>query len=215
VEYTLDRIKELPESAGIYAIVNRTNGHRYVGQAINIRKRIATHVRDLDAGKEQTNNAMLLQRAWSESGRNFFVVSILENVANNQSETHYQVRPDNLNLAEHYYINERAEYNADSRIVRSEFAHLIESKAWREPIDDETRIKLLNVKRRPYLVGRRVSFAPAAVVMAFNHEDAKTEATNRSEIIAALGRNLSTDRLSGDGISRALAKGAVDLRSDV
>ena len=61
MEYTLDRIKELPESAGIYAIVNRTNGRRYVGQAINIRQRIATHVRDLDAGKEQTNNAMLLQ----------------------------------------------------------------------------------------------------------------------------------------------------------
>jgi group I intron endonuclease len=109
MEYTLDRIKELPESAGIYAIVNRTNGRRYVGQAINIRQRIATHVRDLDAGKEQTNNAMLLQRAWSEFGRDSFAVSVLESVVNNQSETHYQVRPDNLNLAEHYYINEQAE----------------------------------------------------------------------------------------------------------
>jgi hypothetical protein len=47
--------------------------------------------------------------------------------------THYHVRPDNLSLAEHFYINERSEYNADKRIVRNEFKSLIDAKAWREP----------------------------------------------------------------------------------
>jgi group I intron endonuclease len=84
-DYTLDRIGQLPASAGIYAIVNRTNGHRYVGQAVNIRERIATHVRDLDAGKERTNADRLLQEAWLQFGRDAFFVRILEEVSNNRS----------------------------------------------------------------------------------------------------------------------------------
>jgi group I intron endonuclease len=211
-DYTLDRVGQLPASAGVYAIVNSTNGHRYVGQAVNIRERIATHVRDLDAGKERTNADMLLQGAWLEFGRDVFFVRILEEVSNNRSETHYDVRPDNLNLAEHYYINERAEYNKDRRIVRDEFLRLIESKAWREPIDAETRAKLLTVLRRPYLVGKRKTWQPSAVVLAFNHVDAKAQAAHKSRLISALGRNLSTRRLSADALRRALESGASDLR---
>ena len=211
VDYTLDQIGQLPTCPGIYAIVNRI-GHRYVGQALNIRERIATHVRDLDAGKERTNADMLLQRAWLEFGRGAFVIRILEEVSDNRPETHYHVRPDNLNLAEHYYINDKAEYNKDRRIVRDEFLGLIESKAWRAPIDEETRAKLLTVQRRLYLVGKRKTWDPSVVVLAFNHEDAKTEARNRSELISALGRNLSTRRLSGASLLRVLENGARDLR---
>jgi GIY-YIG catalytic domain len=211
-DYTLDRIGQLPASAAIYAIVNRTNGHRYVGQAVNIRDRIATHVRDLDAGKERTNADRLLQGAWLEFGRDAFFVRILEEVSNNRSETHYDVRPDNLNLAEHYYINEKTEYNKDRRIVRDEFLRLIESNAWREPFDVDTRAKLLTVQRRPYLVGKRKTWQPSAIVLAFNHEDAKAKAAYKSDVILALGRNLSTRRLSADALRRALESGASDLR---
>src|ERR1700689_2342346 len=137
-DFSLGRVSELPTFAGIYAIVNSTNGHRYVGQATNIRERIATHIRDLDAGRERTNAEMFLQNAWLEFGREAFAIRILEEVPSNLSETHYHVRPDNLNLAEHYYINEKSEYNKDKRIVRDEFMHLIQSRAWRKPIDDET-----------------------------------------------------------------------------
>jgi hypothetical protein len=35
-------------------------------------------------------------------------------------------------LAEHFYINERSEYNVDKRIVRDAFKALLDSKAWRE-----------------------------------------------------------------------------------
>ena len=205
-------IGQLPSAAGIYAIVNHTNGHRYVGQAVNIRERIATHVRDLDAGKERTNRDMLLQAAWLAFGRDAFFVRILEEVSNNRSETHYHVRPDNLNLAEHHYINEKAEYNKDRRIVRDEFSSLIESKAWREPIDDETLAKLLTVQRRPYLVGKRRTWEPSVVVLAFDHEDAKTEAAHKSVTMAALGRNLSTRQLSADAMRRSIESGVSDLR---
>jgi hypothetical protein len=171
-----------------------------------------THVRDLDAGKERTNADMLLQRAWLKFGRDAFFVRILEEVSDNRSETHYHVRPDNLNLAEHYYINEKSEYNKDTRIVRDEFLCLIESKAWREPLDVETRAKLLSVQRRPYLVGNRKTWQPSVVVLAFNHEDAKAEAAHKSSIISALGRNLSIRRLSADAVRRTLESGAIDLR---
>ena len=112
-----------------------------------------------------------LQKAWLKFGREAFTIRILEEVPSNLSETHYQVRPDNLNLAEHYHINEKSEYNKDKRIVRDEFVHLIQSKAWREPIDDETRAKLLKVLRWPYLVGKRktwnlrLSFSHSAMRM--------------------------------------------------
>jgi hypothetical protein len=211
-DFSLDRIRELPNAPGIYAIVNRMNDHRYVGQALDIRERIATHVRDLDAGKEKTNADMLLQKAWQEFGRDCFVIRILEIVVDNKAETHYHVRPDNLSLAEHFFINERAEYNKDRRIVRDEFLKLIESKAWRLPIDDETRNRLRTVVRWPYLVGKLKEWTPSVVVLAINHEDAKSEATARSPLIAALGRNLSTRRLSSDSVRRAIDGGAVDLR---
>ncbi len=211
-DYTLDQVGHLPTCAGIYSIVNRINEHRYVGQAVNVPERVATRVRDLDAGKERTNADMLLQRAWLEFGRDAFVIRILEEMRDNRSETHYHVRPDNLNLAEHYYINERAEYNKDRRIVRDQFIDLIESKAWRKPIDAETQAKFLKVQRRPYLVGKRKTWEPSVVVLAFNHEDAKTEATQRSELISALGRNLSTRRLSDASVLRVLGNGACDLR---
>lgn len=211
-DFNLDRIRELPTFAGIYAIVNRSNGCRYVGQATNIRDRINTHVRDLDAGAERTNADRLLQNAWFEFGRETFTVRILEVILNNRAETHYNVRPDNLNLAEHYYINEKSEYNKDKRVARDEFLHLIQSKAWRAPIDDETRARLLEVQRRPYLVGKRKTWAPSVIVLAFNHEDAKAEAVVRSELIQALGQNLSTRPLSSAAILRAVENGAVDLR---
>lgn len=57
---------------------------------------------------------------------------VLEVIIDNSSSTSYHVRPDNLSLAEHFYINERSEYNVDKRIVRDEFKALIEAKAWRE-----------------------------------------------------------------------------------
>ncbi len=122
----------IPNVAGIYAIVNTINGYRYVGQAKNMNARVRSHVLHLDKGTWHLNEARLLQKAWDEFGRDVFEFFVLEIVSNNSATTNYHVRPDNLSLAEHFYINERGEYNADKRIVRDEFKPLIDAKAWRE-----------------------------------------------------------------------------------
>lgn len=122
----------IPGAAGIYAFVNKVNGHRYVGQAKDMNARIRSHIRDLDKGTHRTSEDRRLQNAWHEFGRDAFEIIVLELVKDNSAESDYHVRPDNLSLAEHFYINERSEYNVDKRIVRDEFKVLLESKAWRE-----------------------------------------------------------------------------------
>jgi hypothetical protein len=214
-DFPIAEVSQLPASSGIYAIVRKESGARYVGQAVNIRSRIATHIKDLDAGKERTNSDMLLQCAWDEFGREAFLVRILESIVNNRAETHYHVRPDNLALAEHYYINDRSEYNKDKRIVRDEFLGLINRRAWREPVDPETLAKFLTVIPGPYLVAKRKTWQPGVIVLAFNHVDAKVRAAALSPIIAALGGNLMAKRLSSHKIQRLLnERAATDLRAN-
>lgn len=123
----------IPNAAGIYAIVNTLNGHRYVGQAKKMNTRVRSHVRALDKGTHRTSEDRRLQNAWNEFGREAFEIVVLEIVSDNSAATSYHVRPDNLSLAEHFYINERSEYNVDKRIVRDEFKSLVDAKAWREP----------------------------------------------------------------------------------
>jgi group I intron endonuclease len=124
--------EHIPNVAGIYAIVNTTNGHRYVGQAKDMNARLMSHIRDLVKGIHRTSEARLLQKAWDEFGRDVFNFVVLEIVSDNRATTNYHVRPDNLSLAEHFYINERSEYNVDKGIVRDQFKSLIDAKAWRE-----------------------------------------------------------------------------------
>lgn len=127
----IEMFDHISDNAGIYAIVNTFNGHRYVGQAKNMRKRVRSHLRDLDKGVHRTSEDRRLQNAWNEFGRDAFEIVILETVADNSEVTNYHIRPDNLSLAEHFYINEKSEYNVDKRIVRAEFQELISAKAWR------------------------------------------------------------------------------------
>lgn len=123
----------IPDLAGIYAIVNTVNGYRYVGQAKKMKTRVRSHVRALDKGTHRTSEDRRLQDAWNEFGRDVFEIMVLEEVFDNSAATNYHVRPDNLSLAEHFYINEQSEYNVDKRIVRDEFKSLLDAKAWRDP----------------------------------------------------------------------------------
>lgn len=124
-----DHVPHLP---GIYAIVNKVNGYRYVGQATDMNKRTRDHIRKLEAGTHRTSKKRLLQEAWQKFGSSSFEIVVLEIVADNGNATNYHVRPDNLSLAEHYYINERSEYNVDKRIVRDKWRSLLEAMAWRD-----------------------------------------------------------------------------------
>ncbi len=55
--------------SGVYAIVNRENGKRYVGSAINIPKRWREHQRGLQRGCHENS---YLQGAWNKYGEGAF-----------------------------------------------------------------------------------------------------------------------------------------------
>lgn len=55
---------------GIYHILNMDNGHFYVGSSKDMRKRGASHLRDLRKGSHHNSH---LQRAWNKYGEDRFV----------------------------------------------------------------------------------------------------------------------------------------------
>lgn len=86
-----------PNSSGIYAITNIVNGKRYIGSAINIRKRWNRHTSELDLGKHTNNH---LQHAWNKYGSENFQFSIIE-----------LCPADQLLDREQIYIDEKSDFN--------------------------------------------------------------------------------------------------------
>jgi group I intron endonuclease len=64
---------------GIYCIENTTNGKKYIGQSIDIKRRIRRHKFDLRHNKHINPK---LQNAWNKYGEGCFVFSILERCDN-------------------------------------------------------------------------------------------------------------------------------------
>lgn len=60
--------------AGVYEIVNRANGHRYVGSSSNLRERFQAHLRYLRRG---THHSPYLHRVWDKYGRMAFEFRVL------------------------------------------------------------------------------------------------------------------------------------------
>jgi hypothetical protein len=204
-----DDVSTLPVTAGIYAIINNRTGDRYVGQACNVRRRIAEHVRDLNLGVEATNADLLLQKAWTRYGKDAFVIEVLEEVTDNRGEFPYRLRPDNLALAEHYYISQGAAYNKDSHIVSAEFAHLVESRAWRlpfEPSGDST------IRPYTYVVTERGGDKHAVIVFAFDEREAKRRAASISSEIATLGNTVAARRIGPTELDACQKKSVRDGR---
>jgi len=63
--------------SGIYSIINEVNGKFYIGQAQNIKKRWANHIRDLRKGIHRNKH---LWRAWKKYGEGSFYFGVLEPV---------------------------------------------------------------------------------------------------------------------------------------
>jgi len=83
-------------TAGIYMITNQNNGHRYVGQSVDIHKRWMDH-----KTPSKRNKGLVLGRAFCKHGVKAFSFSILE-----------ACRPEELNERECFYIKTLApEYN--------------------------------------------------------------------------------------------------------
>jgi len=91
---------KLERRAGIYAIVNRRNQHKYIGQAMCLPDRRASHFGNLVRGK---HHCKYLQNAFNLYDANAFTFVVLEYV------TCYAI----LNEREQYWIDElKPEYNS-------------------------------------------------------------------------------------------------------
>ncbi len=63
--------------SGIYEIVNKENGHRYIGSARDLSERKFRHFYLLKNGKHAN---VILKKAWNKYGEEFFIFEILEHV---------------------------------------------------------------------------------------------------------------------------------------
>jgi group I intron endonuclease len=62
-------------SSGIYSIVNKVNGHRYIGSAVDIPARWRSHKHHLNKGSHHSAH---LQSAWNKYGSDCFQFVVLE-----------------------------------------------------------------------------------------------------------------------------------------
>lgn len=63
------------KASGIYAIVNKVNGKRYVGSAVNLRNRWKVHKSALNSGRHHSKR---LQSSWLKNGEAAFSFEVLE-----------------------------------------------------------------------------------------------------------------------------------------
>jgi len=84
---------------GIYAIINKTNGKRYIGSSIDVEKRFKNHLVTLRKGKHHN---IKLQRAYNKHGENNFINNIIEECLE---------RDDLFNREQWYLDNTICDYN--------------------------------------------------------------------------------------------------------
>lgn len=84
--------------SGIYAIVNKLNGHRYIGSSSNIHSRWQVHINMLNRNDHHSRH---LQNAWNKYGEENFLFVLLE-----------ECNPEILLIREQYYLDAQShEYN--------------------------------------------------------------------------------------------------------
>lgn len=127
-----------PNESGIYAIIHRESGKRYVGSAVNINLRFRMHKSALTNGRHCNRH---LQSAWNKYGKDafsFFVLELCEKKL--------------LLIYEQSYIDEKADYNLclvagnQLGVKRSEATKQLQSKVQKERLKDnpEAVLKMLS-----------------------------------------------------------------------
>lgn len=95
-------------SSGIYEILNTVNGHRYIGSAVNLTKRLNNHKSMLSRG-EHTNK--YLQNAYNKYGIDNFKFTILLYCEKEELIKNEQYYIDKFDFEELYNIRKKAESN--------------------------------------------------------------------------------------------------------
>lgn len=122
---------------GIYKIVNIQNNKVYIGQSINVEKRILAHKEELNRNVHGNEH---LQRAWNKYGKENFEFLIIEECTQEKLTEREQYWID-------YYGGINSEYNYNQREASSHGLHSEETK---QKISNKQR----GVKKKP---GRKVS----------------------------------------------------------
>jgi group I intron endonuclease len=82
---------------GIYEIINKDTGKRYIGSSKQIEKRWEQHLQALEKGE---HHSILLQRAWNKYGKECFEFTIKE-----------ECKEEELLVKEQKYLDLKPEYN--------------------------------------------------------------------------------------------------------
>jgi group I intron endonuclease len=172
------------KEAGVYVIVNKLNGKRYVGSSIDWRCRLGGHRRALDAGRHNNRH---LQAAWKKYGADVFVFAIMERVERKLMLEREQFYMDVL----------RPEYNigkvAAAPMLGVRLSEEQRAKKRGRLVSEATRAKLsagkTGKKRAPFTAEHRARMSAAATGRNRSAESVEKSAA------AHRGRKLTGARL--------------------
>ncbi len=118
--------KDIKSISGIYFIKNKLNKKIYIGQSVNIYKRLILHRFHLNNNIHDNSH---LQRSFNKYGINNFKCDVIEYC-------------NNLTEKEIFYINNQSNELYNIREVKDSIKH-----PKRKPISEVTRQKLINSKK--------------------------------------------------------------------
>lgn len=174
-----NEVNSLPKIAGVYAIVNVLNAHRYIGSTNNFKRRLIRHRCELRGGK---HHSIPLQRAYNKYGEDKFEIWILE-TCDNVKDTILFLEQKYLDLHPEYNISTLANRPSDNckHAVSEETREKIKKANLGKKASLEARINLSNARKgkgtKPVLqftmdnvfVKRYNSLVDAAVEVAGNY----------------------------------------------
>jgi len=122
--------------SGIYIITNTTNNKRYVGSALNLKKRLCQHRGDLRRGAHKNPH---LQSAWNKYGEDTFAFDVIE-----RWETEYLISMEQwwMNMLRPEYNIAPVAWSSYGRKATSETRAKMSAANMGHPVSDETRAKI-------------------------------------------------------------------------
>ena len=96
---------------GIYKIENIKNGYVYIGQSVNIERRLKDHKRELKYNRHINNHLQNAYNKYGESNFNFEIICECEKEKLNELETYYcnLYRPNVYNIGETHSVGSMSE----------------------------------------------------------------------------------------------------------
>lgn len=200
----VEQLGDVPMIPGVYEIVHRTSGKRYIGSAINIRKRWRSHLKSLT--KETNQTSPKLRNAWQKYGPRAFEFRIivlcepdeLLRLEKAMIQTHQAVR-HGYNCRPNPESNLGIKFGSPSEETRRKIgrANAIALKGKRGPMKGrqhtrESRMAMSRTKRER---GRKITYDGRSMCL-----------TDWAEDIGITSRGLGNRLANGWSLERALTE---------